>query len=52
VLQAGIEKLQGWQSTIWGYWDVLKGMGSAASMKRMKAKEEVAGMLENYRRGI
>ena len=52
VLQAGIEKLQGWQSTIWGYWDVLKGMGSAASMRRMKAKEEVAGMLENYRRGI
>jgi len=52
VLQAGIEKLQNWQSTLWGYWDVLKGMGSHASMKRMKAKEEVAGMLENYRRGI
>ena len=44
ILEAGIEKLQGWQSTLWGYWDVLKGMGSSASQKRMKAKEEVADM--------
>ena len=52
ILQAGIEKLQGWQNTIWGYWDVLKGMGSSASLRRMQAKEEVANMLENYKRGI
>mmetsp|Transcript_14532 Transcript_14532/g.31571 ORF Transcript_14532/g.31571 Transcript_14532/m.31571 type:complete len:568 (-) Transcript_14532:94-1797(-) len=52
VLQAGIEKLQGWQSTLWGYWDVMKGMGSSASTKRFHAKEEVAEMLENYKKGI
>jgi arsenite-transporting ATPase len=52
ILQAGIEKLHGWQNTIWGYWDVLKGMGSSASLRRMQAKEEVANMLENYKRGI
>jgi arsenite-transporting ATPase len=52
ILQAGIEKLQGWQSTLWGYWDVLKGLGSSASKNRLHAKEEVAQMLENYKTGI
>lgn len=52
ILQAGIEKLQGWQSTLWGYWDVLKGLGSSVSKNRLHAKEEVAQMLENYKTGI
>lgn len=52
ILSAGIEKLQGWQSTLWGYWDVLKGMGSSASKKRYHAKEQVAEMLESYKKGI
>ena len=52
VLQAGIEKLQEWQSTLWGYWDVLKGAGSGAAAPRRGVKEEVAVMLENYKRGI
>ncbi|KAL9185292.1 hypothetical protein ACHAXT_003069 [Thalassiosira profunda] len=52
ILQAGIEKLQSWQSTLWGYWDVLSHVGSNASKKRMGAKEQVASMLENYKRGI
>ena len=52
ILQAGIEKLQGWQSTIWTYWDVMKGMASSASLNRKRAKDEVATMLENYKRGI
>ncbi len=52
ILQAGIEKLQGWQSTLWGYWDVLKGLGSSASKNRRHAKDEVAQMLENYKTGI
>lgn len=52
ILQAGIEKLQGWQSTLWGYWDVVKGLGSSATKNRLHAKEEVAEMLENYKRGI
>ena len=52
ILEAGIEKLQSWQSTLWGYWDVIKGMGSSASLKRMNAKETVANMLEQYKRRI
>jgi len=52
ILQAGIEKLQGWQSTLWSYWDVMKGLGSSASKKRLHAKEDVAEMLENYKKGI
>lgn len=52
ILQAGIEKLQSWQSTLWSYWEVFKGLGSAASMKRAHAKEQVATMLEDYKRGI
>lgn len=53
ILQAGIEKLQGWQSTLWGYYDVVKGYGgSTESTNRLKAKEEVSQMLETYRRGI
>jgi len=53
ILQAGIEKLQGWQSTLWGYVDALKVMGgSNASKARLDAKSEVASMLENYKRGI
>eukprot|EP00986_Skeletonema_menzelii_P001675 scaffold460_cov81-Skeletonema_menzelii.AAC.15 len=52
ILEAGIEKLQSWQSTLWGYLDVIKGMGSSASLKRMNAKETVANMLEQYKRRI
>ena len=52
ILQAGIEKLQGWQTTMWGYWDVLKGMGNSASRNRLHAKEEVAEMLEKYKKSI
>lgn len=28
ILQAGIEKLESWQSTMWGMWEAVKGMGS------------------------
>ena len=52
ILQVGIEKLQGWQSTLWGYWEMFKGLGSSASKKTLHAKEEVAAMLEEYKRGI
>lgn len=57
ILQAGIEKLQSWQSSLWGYCEVLKGMGPSssarsASQKRLHAKDEVAQMLEHYKRGI
>jgi arsenite-transporting ATPase len=49
ILQMGIEKLQGWQSTLWGYWDMVKGMGSSASFA---SKKKAATMLDDYKRGI
>jgi arsenite-transporting ATPase len=49
ILQVGIETLQGWQSTLWGYWDMLKGMGSSASFA---TKKTIATMLDEYKRGI
>ena len=56
ILQQGIERLQGWQSTLWGYWEVLKGSlapsSSSTSMKRVEAKAEVAALLEDYKRSI
>ncbi len=57
ILQAGIEKLQSWQSSLWGYWEVLKGIGPSssarsASQKRLHAKDDVANLLEHYKRGI
>ena len=53
ILQTGIEKLQSWQSTLWNYWEAFKGMGgSSASKKRLEAKEQVAQMLHDYKRGI
>jgi arsenite-transporting ATPase len=49
ILQIGIEKLQGWQSTLWGYWDMLKGVGSSATFA---SKKKVSTMLDDYKRGI
>lgn len=57
VLQQGIEKLQSWQSTLWNYWEVLKGLGSggvsySSSKKRVDVKDQVAKLLEEYKLGI
>uniref|UniRef100_A0A7S4HKC3 STI1 domain-containing protein n=1 Tax=Odontella aurita TaxID=265563 RepID=A0A7S4HKC3_9STRA len=56
ILSAGIEKLQGWQSTIWGFVETFKsirpGAAGAASKRKVDAKAEVAARLEEYRRVI
>lgn len=46
ILEKGIEKLQSWQTTLWGYWDAFKGltsgMGTGQAMKKNKLRDEIA----------
>ena len=47
IMQAGLSKLESWQSTIWGYWEVVKGQGQAVDVKK-----EVARRIRDYKFGI
>jgi arsenite-transporting ATPase len=49
VMQAGLEKLESWQTTMWNYWEVLKAGGkqNPASLKK-----KVAQRIRNYKHGI
>jgi arsenite-transporting ATPase len=47
IMQAGLSKLESWQSTIWGYWEMVKGQGQAVDVKR-----EVAQRIRQYKFGI
>lgn len=47
IMQAGLAKLESWQSTLWSYWEVIKGAGQA-----MEVKKEVALRIKNYKNGI
>ncbi len=49
-IQAGIEKLESWQSTVWGYWETIKGFGSGGSKMLVNAaKKAVAERLKTYK---
>lgn len=55
ILQQGLDQIQGWQGTLWSYWELFKATttGSpAAAKKRTDAKAQVATMLEEYKQGI
>mmetsp|Transcript_53785 Transcript_53785/g.64895 ORF Transcript_53785/g.64895 Transcript_53785/m.64895 type:complete len:565 (-) Transcript_53785:472-2166(-) len=56
ILEKGIDKLQSWQGTLWGYWETFKGLtrggGTAAAKKRGAARDEMAKKLEEYKRGV
>ena len=56
ILQVGIERLQSWQGTLWGYYEAIKGFtsggGVATARKKTEAKAEISKMLEEYKRGI
>mmetsp|Transcript_35126 Transcript_35126/g.76893 ORF Transcript_35126/g.76893 Transcript_35126/m.76893 type:complete len:598 (+) Transcript_35126:138-1931(+) len=57
ILQVGIERLQSWQGTLWGYYETIKGLasgtgGAATARKKTEAKAEVSNMLGEYKRGI
>jgi len=51
ILEQGIEKLQSWQTTFWGVWDVLKSGGSGAT-KKAELKTQVKDKLEKYKHDI
>jgi arsenite-transporting ATPase len=56
ILEQGIERLQSWQSTLWGYWDVFKGITSGAgttqAAKRSQIREEVSQRMTDYKHSI
>jgi len=54
IIQVGIEKLESWQSTVWSYWETIKGFGKSAGSKVLvtAAKKAVAERLKTYKHGI
>lgn len=47
IMQIGLSKLESWQASIWGYWEMVKGQGQAVDVKR-----EVARRINQYKFGI
>ena len=47
IMQAGLAKLESWQSSMWGYWEMVKGQGQAVDVKK-----EVAQRIRQYKFGI
>lgn len=47
ILEHGLNKLQSWQTTFWGYWEMLKGQ-----QNRVALKEQVQNKLMHYKRDI
>ena len=31
ILQVGLDRLESWQATLWGYWEAIKGIASGGS---------------------
>jgi anion-transporting ArsA/GET3 family ATPase len=53
-LQAGIEKLESWQATAWGYYDQFAGFlsGETAEERMSTVKDELAQKLRRYKRAV
>jgi len=56
ILEKGIDKLQSWQTTLWTYWDVFKGLssgdGASSANKKINIKQEVSQKLTDYKHSI
>mmetsp|Transcript_4799 Transcript_4799/g.13830 ORF Transcript_4799/g.13830 Transcript_4799/m.13830 type:complete len:569 (-) Transcript_4799:140-1846(-) len=60
ILEQGIAKLQTWQSSLWGYWEAIKGFSLAAAgsssaaraSKRASARDQVTHKLAKYKESI
>jgi len=59
ILEQGIVQLQSWQSTMWGYWEMVKGFTSSSSSlfgnnnnNSNKVKEVMANKLQSYKEKI
>lgn len=56
ILEQGIDKLQSWQTTFWGYWEAFKAASSSGSLskaqKRAQLKDHVRDKLTKYKHDI
>mmetsp|Transcript_122974 Transcript_122974/g.244690 ORF Transcript_122974/g.244690 Transcript_122974/m.244690 type:complete len:577 (+) Transcript_122974:54-1784(+) len=53
ILQVGLDKLESWQATLWGYWEMVKGIASGGlSSDTSGIKEKVATKLRDYKASI
>lgn len=51
ILQVGLDKLESWQATLWGYWEMIKGLAGGGQADP-GLKERVAGKLRDYKASI
>jgi len=51
ILQAGLDKLESWQATLWGYWEMIRGFTSGAA-DSSGVKVKVAEKLKAYKASI
>merc|ERR1719218_414979 len=49
ILQVGLDKLESWQATLWGYWEMIRGFTSGSSSDSSGVKERVANKLKEYK---
>ena len=47
IMQAGLTKLESWQSSLWSYWEMVRGKGQGVDVKK-----EVARRMRSYKHGI
>lgn len=45
ILQVGLDRLEGWQATLWGYWEMIQNIGSGSGAPT-GIKEKVAKKAE------
>jgi len=51
ILQIGLDKLESWQATLWGYWEMIKGF-SGSGQADPGLKERVSRKLRDYKASI
>ena len=55
ILEQGIDKLQSWQSTFWGYWEAFKAVktsGLKKAQRKAQLKDHVTDKLTKYKHDI
>merc|ERR1719330_1063183 len=52
LLQVGLDKLEGWQATLWGYWEMIKGFTGGGSGDAGNVREKVSQRLRQYKTSI
>merc|ERR1719502_59138 len=47
ILQMGLDKIESWQATLWGYWEAITGGKGGSGVK-----EKVSQKLKDYKKSI